>query len=115
MDFKQKLLDYFALDENAFKEMSRPIEEVKLLDPNSIESMAKIKERIFRAIENKEKIIIYGDYDCDGVSATTIVVKTFEKEIIKLRENKFTNKIYEKKSGTKTYYVFEIPVGSCKN
>ncbi|MBQ0008731.1 MAG: DHH family phosphoesterase [Firmicutes bacterium] len=79
MDFKQKLLDYFALDESAFNEMSKPIEEIKLLDPNSIESMAKIKERIFRAIENKEKILVYGDYDCDGVSATTIMVKTFEK------------------------------------
>ena len=79
MDFKQKLLDYFSLNVDDFNEMSKPIEEVKLLDPNSIESMAKIKERIFRAIENKEKIIVYGDYDCDGVSATTIMVKTFEK------------------------------------
>ena len=79
MDFKKQLLDYFHLNENDLKEMSRPIEEIKLLDPNSIESMAKIKNRIFKAIENKEKIIVYGDYDCDGVSATTIMVKTFEK------------------------------------
>ena len=79
MNFKEKLLDYFHLNESDLKEMSKPIEEIKLIDPNSIESMAHIKERIFKAIENKEKIIVYGDYDCDGVSATTIMVKTFEK------------------------------------
>lgn len=79
MNFKEKLLAYYNLDEPSYKELTKPIEEVKLLDPNSIESMAKIKDRIFKAIQNKEKIIIYGDYDCDGVSATTIMNKTFEK------------------------------------
>lgn len=79
MTFKEKLLNYYHFNESDFLELSKPLEEIKLLDPNSIESMAKIKERIFKAIENKEKIIVYGDYDCDGVSATTIMVKTFEK------------------------------------
>jgi len=79
MDFKEKLLEYYHLNESDFIELSKPIEDIKLLDPNSIESMPKIKERIFNAIKNNEKIIVYGDYDCDGVSATTIVVKTFEK------------------------------------
>lgn len=34
-------------------------------------------ERIYEAIENKEKICIYGDYDCDGILATTILVQAF--------------------------------------
>lgn len=34
-------------------------------------------ERIQEAIENKEKICIYGDYDCDGILATTILVQAF--------------------------------------
>ena len=79
MDFKNKLLDYYHLNEDDFNELSKPLEDIKLIDPNSIESMAKIKERIFKAIKDKEKIIVYGDYDCDGVSATSIMVKTFEK------------------------------------
>lgn len=33
--------------------------------------------RIQEAIENKEKICIYGDYDCDGILATTILVQAF--------------------------------------
>jgi len=34
-------------------------------------------ERIEEAIENEEKICIYGDYDCDGILATTILVQAF--------------------------------------
>ena len=34
-------------------------------------------DRIQEAIENQEKICIYGDYDCDGILATTILVQAF--------------------------------------
>ncbi|WP_285816049.1 single-stranded-DNA-specific exonuclease RecJ [Thomasclavelia cocleata] len=36
-------------------------------------------ERIYEAIENKEKICIYGDYDCDGILATSILVEAFRQ------------------------------------
>lgn len=36
-------------------------------------------ERIHEAIENQEKICIYGDYDCDGILATTILVDAFQQ------------------------------------
>ena len=36
-------------------------------------------ERIEEAIDGKEKICIYGDYDCDGIIATTILVQSFRK------------------------------------
>jgi len=36
-------------------------------------------DRIEEAIENEEKICIYGDYDCDGILATTILVQAFLK------------------------------------
>lgn len=73
-----KLLAYYDLSEEEFATLSKPVEEIKLLDPDSIEGMDKVKSRIISAIENKEKIIVYGDYDCDGISATSIMVKTFQ-------------------------------------
>ena len=36
--------------------------------------------RILKAMENKEKIIIYGDYDVDGITSIT-VLKSFLKDI----------------------------------
>ncbi|SDH57394.1 exonuclease RecJ [Alteribacillus persepolensis] len=43
-------------------------------DPFKLDGMTKAVERIKRAVENKEKILIFGDYDADGVSSTTIMI-----------------------------------------
>ena len=78
-DFLKKLLDYYSLSEEDYLSLTKDISEVKLLDPNSIKGMDKVKERIFSAIKNKEKVIIYGDYDCDGITSTSIMFETFKK------------------------------------
>jgi single-stranded-DNA-specific exonuclease len=35
--------------------------------------------RIFEAIKEKEKIVIYSDYDCDGIPASVIMHDFFYK------------------------------------
>ena len=42
-------------------------------DPFSIRDMRKAVDRIEAAIENFEKIAVYGDYDADGVTATSLL------------------------------------------
>jgi single-stranded-DNA-specific exonuclease len=44
-----------------------------LHDPALIPNLMKGAERIARAIRDKEKVVIYGDYDVDGITATTIL------------------------------------------
>lgn len=78
MDFKKLLLDYYHMSIEEYETLAKPISEVKLLDPFSITVMPKIVSRIQDAIRRKEKIIIYGDFDCDGICATSIMVKTFQ-------------------------------------
>ncbi len=45
----------------------------ELADPFEIKDMQKAVDAINEAIEGFDKICIYGDYDCDGVTATTIL------------------------------------------
>ena len=47
-----------------------------LLHPNVFTDMPKAVDRIVSAIDNKEKILIYGDFDADGVTSTSLLVKT---------------------------------------
>lgn len=42
-------------------------------DPFLMKGMKKAVERICRAIEEQEKIVIYGDYDVDGITSTALV------------------------------------------
>ena len=45
----------------------------------SHESLERVKELVAEIKVNNEKIFIYGDYDCDGICATTIMVKVLNK------------------------------------
>ncbi|MCU0359158.1 MAG: single-stranded-DNA-specific exonuclease RecJ [Bacteroidia bacterium] len=50
-----------------------------LHDPFLMKGMREAIDRIDRAIEKKEKILIYGDYDVDGTTAVSIVYSFFKK------------------------------------
>jgi single-stranded-DNA-specific exonuclease len=45
----------------------------RLSSPFALKDMGKAVERIYTAIRNKEKILIFGDFDADGVTATAML------------------------------------------
>lgn len=49
-----------------------------LTDPFSLKDMSKSVRRIYTAILNKEKILIFGDFDADGVTSTALLVDFLE-------------------------------------
>lgn len=52
--------------------------ETSVHDPFLIKGMQEACERIFRAVEVKEKVIIVGDYDADGVCGLTILYEVLK-------------------------------------
>ena len=45
-------------------------------DPFLMHDMQKAVDRINEALENEEKILVYGDYDADGITSTVLLVET---------------------------------------
>lgn len=50
-----------------------------LLDPFLFPDMKKAVERIYQAVEHKEKIAIFGDYDADGVTSSAVIANVLQK------------------------------------
>ncbi|MCL2862479.1 MAG: single-stranded-DNA-specific exonuclease RecJ, partial [Firmicutes bacterium] len=48
-------------------------QENNLFDANLMEGMSELKERVDTAIKNGEKVLIYGDYDVDGICSASIL------------------------------------------
>ncbi|WP_156010767.1 single-stranded-DNA-specific exonuclease RecJ [Streptococcus ruminantium] len=65
-----------------------------LHDPYLLHDMDKAVDRIRRAIEDYEQILIYGDYDADGMTAASILKEVLEElgaEVQVYLPNRFTD------------------------
>ncbi len=51
----------------------------ELHSPATLDSIDIASNRVHEAIHHNEKILIYGDYDADGVSSTTVMLETLEE------------------------------------
>ncbi|CAM3427627.1 single-stranded-DNA-specific exonuclease RecJ [Streptococcus pluranimalium] len=77
-----------ALDDFLSEDLS------KLHDPILLHDMEKSVERIRQAIEVGEQILVYGDYDADGMTSASIVKETLEMmgaEVQVYLPNRFTD------------------------
>jgi len=48
-----------------------------LADPMDIADMGRAVNAVIRSLEEKRKIVIYGDYDADGITATALLLRFF--------------------------------------
>lgn len=66
------------VDENQAEIFLNPDYKRDFHDPFLMRDMKKACMRIFEAIEAKEKIVIYADYDCDGIPGAVILTDLFK-------------------------------------
>lgn len=69
-----KVMDFKHIDQTQMQMMNKML----FHDYHLFDESQEVYERILGAIDSNEKICIYGDYDCDGILATSILVKTFK-------------------------------------
>jgi len=69
-----KLLLNRNIDEDQLDSYLNPSFD-KLHDPFLMHDMEKAVNRILLSINRREKILIYGDYDVDGITATSLLLK----------------------------------------
>lgn len=75
-ELTKKVLNYLEPDSSKWEYWTS---FQSLYPVSQADCMKKFKERIVSAKENHEKVIVAGDYDCDGISATTIMVSGLRK------------------------------------
>lgn len=66
-------------DDNRKSEFLHENPRELLHDPFLLHDMEKACVRIEQAIKDRERIIVFGDYDVDGVTATAVLVRTLKK------------------------------------
>lgn len=78
--FFQRLLRHYALDEEGFRALAQEpsFSSIPKLDAAN-PSLAKAKGRLLKAKETGEKVLIYGDYDVDGISSASIMTMVLRK------------------------------------
>ncbi|PIS05450.1 MAG: single-stranded-DNA-specific exonuclease RecJ [Candidatus Buchananbacteria bacterium CG10_big_fil_rev_8_21_14_0_10_42_9] len=74
----QLLYDRGLKTQEAIDQFLNPDYE-KLHDPLTFRMMKDVVKRIFEAIDKKEKITVYGDYDADGVCASVLLMRALKE------------------------------------
>ena len=77
-----------------------------LRDVNTMKDINKFMDILISSIANKEEITIYGDYDCDGVMATYILVSALRR--LNIKTNYFINNRFKNSGGNSRLLVSEM-------
>lgn len=83
MSFLDRLLEHYQINIKDLDQRKKSRSFTDLVRPECSSYFALLRN-IKAAIYEKAKIVIYGDYDVDGISSTVILVKAFNKLGIKV-------------------------------
>ena len=75
----ERLLNYYSLSREEYEELILPpsFRSIPLIGDHPI--VKKAIERLVKARDSHEKVLIYGDYDADGVCSASILLRCFKE------------------------------------
>lgn len=79
MSFLNKLLSFYQLTEKDLAERNSARSFTDLKTPYSLPQFNNVIDRILLAKNKHEKVVIYGDYDVDGLTSVTILKSAFNE------------------------------------
>ena len=74
----ERLLDYYHIDYAEYLKLTAPTSLESFSSGHQFDDIDKAVGLVKDVIANHGKIIVYGDYDADGIMGTSILVKMFE-------------------------------------
>ncbi|MFW5687168.1 MAG: single-stranded-DNA-specific exonuclease RecJ [Halanaerobium sp.] len=78
-----KVIDQLLVERGINSQLEKEIylnSDLKYLsDPFFLPDMQKAVKRIERAVKDEQKILVYGDYDVDGITSTAVLYRFFKK------------------------------------
>lgn len=80
MSFLSQLLEYYHLTVKDLGARKVPGSFASLEKPFENAAFLSVVDRIKTAIDSHEKTVIYGDYDVDGITATTIMKRVLDEK-----------------------------------
>ena len=73
--FFEKLLDFYQINEDKYWYINREIDISSFINAHNFNKIDEAVELVKKHVKNNSKIIIYGDYDADGICSTSIISK----------------------------------------
>ena len=79
-NFLDKLLNYYHLTYDEYSTLTQEPSFDLLPSPYNFKDMDSLIKYLNEKMNQNAKILIYGDYDCDGVMSTSILFNSFAKK-----------------------------------
>ena len=74
----ERLLDYYQISEEEYQKITSPVSLSTFSSGHQFDNIDKAVNLVKDVLKKDGKILVYGDYDADGIMGTSILVKSFQ-------------------------------------
>ena len=78
IELLDRLLEYYQIDKAEYERITAPVSLTSFNKGHEFDEIEKAVNLVKEVLNKDGKILIYGDYDADGVMGTSILVKMFQ-------------------------------------